>query len=435
MAKWNQVRGRLKKNLSANFQEYCEKTTIHGVRYIGEGHLFKRIVWLVVCCFLFVISGKQIYEIVLKWKQSPLVISQDQKLSSIEDIDFPAVTICHQTLPNKTTLNFNMEYSIQNCRGIIGRFWPCFYQFRRILLEDGLCYTFNLHSRKRIFRSNVYYPLDYNVTSKYCDKRCYNPNNRTFNVKDRLDGLIFNLQYNDEYAHTICDPKPKIYIHNPHDLPWDDAIELKMGEFKRTKFLITPVVIKTDDSLKYALTPEERGCYFPDERYLRFFRRYSWKNCEFECLTNGTIKEWNCTAYWMPQSKKIKPCSLHNYVWGWVDSSKKYKCNCLPDCNSVKYHVKKTGVDNIKEVYDRKIYRSYLYEFSDEVMDVEVSFEDSNFLAMRRHLSYSFADFLSQIGGILGCFLGISIFSLIELVYFCTVQMFRQPKAPMSPEK
>ncbi|XP_063708889.1 pickpocket protein 11-like [Culicoides brevitarsis] len=360
MAKWNRLKGRLKKNLKANFREYCEKTTIHGIRYVAEGNIFKRIVWLFICCFLIVISGKQIYEIVLKWKHNSLVVSHDKQFSSIEDIDFPAVTICYQTLPQNTEFNFTELY-------------------------------------ETVIK------------------------NETFEFSNEKE-LIFDIQYYDEY----CDSEPKIYIHNPNDIPWDDAIEFKMGEFQQTKLSISPVVYKTDDSLKYDYTPEDRGCYFPDEHYLRFFQVYSQKNCELECWTNATIENLNCTTYWMPYTDGIRPCEMVNYFSNDLLNrlKKNFYCNCLPNCNSTKYDVKKMGSNIIRD--NIKFYNS---------MNIEIFFQDSMFMAMRRHLSYSFADFLSQIGGILGCFLGISIFSLIELVYFCTVQMFRQPKAPKSHEK
>lgn len=45
-----------------------------------------RIAWLVVCLLLLLFCGTQIYEIVLKWKQSPLIFSLDEKYSPIEEV-------------------------------------------------------------------------------------------------------------------------------------------------------------------------------------------------------------------------------------------------------------------------------------------------------------------------------------------------------------
>lgn len=72
--------------ISENFHEYCENTTIHGVRYVGKGSAFKRIAWLVICVSLLLFCGSQIYEIILKWRQSPLVFTLDKRYSPIEEV-------------------------------------------------------------------------------------------------------------------------------------------------------------------------------------------------------------------------------------------------------------------------------------------------------------------------------------------------------------
>ena len=54
---------------------------------------------------------------------------------------------------------------------------------------------------------------------------------------------------------------------------------------------------------------------------------------------------------------------------------------------------------------------------------VSILFKDDDFLYTQRSEIHGWADFIANTGGILGLFLGISILSIVEIIYFIT---FRQ---------
>lgn len=90
-----------------------------------------------------------------------------------------------------------------------------------------------------------------------------------------------------------------IAFHSPDQFPRipSDFITIP---FNQVAFIsIKPNMITTSDGLRSYL-PQERGCLFKAERQLRYFRSYSQRNCEIECLTNYTKKECGCTQFWMP---------------------------------------------------------------------------------------------------------------------------------------
>jgi len=52
-----------------------------------------------------------------------------------------------------------------------------------------------------------------------------------------------------------------------------------------------------------------------------------------------------------------------------------------------------------------------------------IYFKEDHFLTSHRKEFYGNIDFLADCGGLLGLFLGVSVISLLEIVYFCTVRL------------
>lgn len=53
-------------------------------------------------------------------------------------------------------------------------------------------------------------------------------------------------------------------------------------------------------------TPFERGCYYPNEKPLKFFKVYTERNCETECRANKTLELCGCVAYYDPSEYKLQ---------------------------------------------------------------------------------------------------------------------------------
>jgi amiloride-sensitive sodium channel len=47
-------------------------------------------------------------------------------------------------------------------------------------------------------------------------------------------------------------------------------------------------------------------------------------------------------------------------------------------------------------------------------------------MTILRSERYGFIDFISSCGGLMGLFLGVSIFSVFEMAYFCVCQLFHR---------
>lgn len=60
-----------------------------------------------------------------------------------------------------------------------------------------------------------------------------------------------------------------------------------------------------------------------------------------------------------------------------------------------------------------------------EVARLSISFKERQFITSRRselHV-YSETDFLANCGGLLGLFMGVSLLSIVEFIYYCTLRL------------
>lgn len=66
----------------------------------------------------------------------------------------------------------------------------------------------------------------------------------------------------------------------------------------------------------------------------------------------------------------------------------------------------------------------YFSDSSDELARVIIFFRDTQFITSKRSELYGQTDFLANAGGLLGLFMGVSILSLVEVLYFFTLRVY-----------
>jgi hypothetical protein len=59
----------------------------------------------------------------------------------------------------------------------------------------------------------------------------------------------------------------------------------------------------------------------------------------------------------------------------------------------------------------------FLYS-STAVNEISIRFKEAQIMTIKRYELYGFLDFISNCGGLMGLFMGISILSIIELLYY-----------------
>lgn len=80
----------------------------------------------------------------------------------------------------------------------------------------------------------------------------------------------------------------------------------------------------SEDVKKYSV--EKRGCYMVNDRPLRYFKMYTQRNCQLECLTNITLHVCGCVNFYMPSTSRYDrsiTCILSQsaFIWKWFASA------------------------------------------------------------------------------------------------------------------
>ncbi|XP_062555533.1 pickpocket protein 28-like [Armigeres subalbatus] len=490
--------------------EFCDVTPIHGCKhFLGSNNLpIERLWWIFVFVVSFYYCIHLVYTIYEEWQRDPIIVSFEQKTSSIYSIPFPAVTICPETKVKTSVLNMSQtfelvrknklnetideervrrlllllqlcDYNIYdkhetpfyfddvlielrrmsipafemfNTCGWKGQGVTCLDIFRTTLTEKGFCYTFNTVANNDLLRKSEIDPR-YNLNSEtrssdweldkgFQESIGVNSFPRRTATGGYLNSLLATLIANKSDLDYLCGDSFqgfKVMLHMPDEFPLVSHQYFRVPLDQELIVTVTPVVMGTDDRVRH-YQPDKRQCYYTHERYLRFFKIYNKVNCETECLTNYTFNLCGCVQFWMPHPKGSPVCSLHDspcYQSAVSHISKmsarnKAKvnddlpaasCNCLPTCNYVEY---RTQVSQAKWNWQNGEYFNYM-ERKPMTSGVHQSkmviyFREADFIPLVRKEKSSISGMIANCGGLMGLFMGVSILSLVELIYYCTLR-------------
>lgn len=201
-----------------------------------------------------------------------------------------------------------------------------------------------------------------------------------------------------------------------------------------SKVVITPKISDASNMIR-KVPLLQRQCIFASEANLSYFNTYSRKNCEMECVSLLVEKTCGCVLYFMPRNfngssicnRKKSQC--YEKVLYDIDHSgnSEFSCSCLPACFEFNYNkemsVAKLGHGSFQT--QEEIFVDNGAEFvSNNIAVVHIFFVDNAFRSYTKGELIGFTDFLSGCGGLLGLFMGFSVISLIEIIYFLSLRPF-----------
>ncbi|XP_060864321.1 pickpocket protein 19-like [Metopolophium dirhodum] len=185
------------------------------------------------------------------------------------------------------------------------------------------------------------------------------------------------------------------------------------------------------------LSPKQRNCYFGDESPTGMGTNYYLRrNCRMACYMFHMVNECGCYLEamfgLMKKNDSLRPCNaedllclsknnqhFNNYI-PFVQTSfftkdkPGLKCECMPDCVHQMY---------IPELTIAEQTVSSMENSSSSIL-IDLHFKQSACILYRSDLILGWLDLLVSFGGCAGLFLGGSLLSFIELIYFLTWRVY-----------
>ncbi|GBP43273.1 Pickpocket protein 28 [Eumeta japonica] len=94
------------------FKEFNANSTLHGLKYFTENDisLIERLFWIVTFVLSLGLCCSLIYNVWMKWQESPVIVSFSEKMIPVWQVPFPAFTICPRTKTQNFVYNFTENY-------------------------------------------------------------------------------------------------------------------------------------------------------------------------------------------------------------------------------------------------------------------------------------------------------------------------------------
>ncbi|XP_052864392.1 sodium channel protein Nach-like [Anopheles cruzii] len=320
---------------------------------------------------------------------------------------------------------------IERCRWK-GTQWRCDHLFQPVNTTEGQCCSFNYYGP----RKDTDYARKTTVSVPKKPRRVMASGFQT--------GLTVLLQPSvDEYFATDVGTYGfKLMMHSANDFPDLDA-EIKMVLAGTESFVtINPsATYATDDAMK--LKPSLRNCYGRHEQRLGgMMNRSSYVNCMVECRSAMIYARCGCLPYNLLNNGSRKNCEVRDtecvvrarelYLHavpaiGASVGPVTYEpvappCGCLPACTKMQYPA---------EIITGPLNRRYSFNAMSFFKDIELKnqslvhiyFADLTAIHYRMDIPQDSLGTLASVGGLLGLFLGFSIITGFEMIYFFTIRL------------
>ena len=431
---------RLFKKDSTNFMKYIESTTAHGVVRIFTGKsITRRLFWLVI---VLVAAGGCLYNI--SDRISFLVsapTSTTISLSRRNNVAFPAVTVCNlnrfrlDALQERNLSGFIRSAFVLNeledCEAALDNFTlsgaidipavevdyeeltndtrtvledfivDCYFagrkcnvteMFEPVFTSLGICYTFNSGRMKELAVASG---------------------------TGQRQGLTLFVNVDQFRYSSPIDAGVKIAIHPQSEppLPDDQGIGIPTG---RNAFIsIRERRIEDKTGRNCNSKGETSGLNFLQREYTT----YSESACLVDCMQTNIADNCDCVAahsFYSPDASEytsLHKCTLEDICCVMNELLLPSNCTCSAACSAITYE------SSVSYSYFPAEYLSQLlghrFNFSPTIFPTNflvanVYFETLNVQSETTSFAYSFIALLSDIGGQLGLFLGVSVISIME---------------------
>uniref|UniRef100_A0A1I8M9E3 Amiloride-sensitive sodium channel n=1 Tax=Musca domestica TaxID=7370 RepID=A0A1I8M9E3_MUSDO len=452
------------------WQQYCEKSTIHGVRYIYDPSLrsIERLIWsalVITCVTLTCIAYGMLAE---RYSAQKLQTVVENSQYPVYQIPFPAVGVCPNNHINwnrfeaakATFLPPNADHNVVEVfTSFVGSMeslafgqFDSFAEMDDVNLEllDGIDITnltqfMTIRCEDIFVKGNCYWrrvPFDccsMFVVEKTEHGYCFVFNSILSKASQQLkekhgakfypfhnskagqgSGLGFQIKMDNSMKRneSKLDDTITILIKRPEKLS-NNGYTISAGT--ETYVIIRPEITESSKDIR-PLKKEQRNCFFEDENALQSYnvspvveRDLILNNCVNVCHEEHLRKYCNCT---LPQfflntdASDIFSYDKRLEEDAYFSSAKPgMTCSCLIPCNIIEYYTSLTTLPLTAPTNSTE----------EQYYKVDVHYQSEVVIKYRTSLEFTSIDLIANFGGIFGLCLGASMVSAVELLYYLTV--------------
>ncbi|KAH8272146.1 hypothetical protein KR018_003547 [Drosophila ironensis] len=458
---------------------FGKRTTIHGLdRLLSSGvSRWERFVWL--CTFVTAFLGAVYVCLILsaRYNEAHFQTVVDSTRFPVYRIPFPVITICNRNRLNWNRLsqakamfmkNVTDDTQLSLFESIIGCFDEVFFghfqPFERLRnqpteLLNYINFTqvvdFMTWRCDELLTECLWRNYVYNCCDIFSKRRSKNGLCWAFNSLETEEGRRMQLidplwPWRTGSAGPMSALSVRVLIQAAKHIPGrqnEKGIDVMVTEpfvwhshpfnipaNTETTLEIEPIIYFYDNDTR-GVRSDQRQCVFDDERNSEDFRSlqgyvYMIENCQSECHQEYLVRYCNCTMdllfppgqYRSCQAKDFLCLAEHNdelrysHQPGEVafvhNNFKGMVCKCFRNCFSLNY------VNDVRPAFlPPNIYGNISF------VDLDVHYRFETIMVYRTSLVFGWVDLMVSFGGIAGLFLGCSLISGMELIYFLCIEV------------
>ncbi|XP_075155899.1 sodium channel protein Nach-like [Haematobia irritans] len=440
-----------RRSLIFQTKEFFDNSTLHGVRYIAETGrpIGEKFLWFCLTAIGAVTALVIISSLWEKFQTNPTITGLDTDFHN-QNVVFPTTVVCPKIAydGNKTndiTLNKLANYDPSAADQI-----KPFLQFLTSLSMEtsGQLYRFASSIQMNGVKEKSLRQWAFSVVSKCedilnkCKYRdevincceafhpiytehgyCYAFNSRFKSTEDAdiKSGPPYDLYETDKKWALFFVPRRsvKIFIFSNEEyfgqdfnpqIEWSDNEIIEIRISKKNTYT-------TDDARQLSIG--QRKCIFHDEVKLQYFpEEYTFSSCMKECRMNRAIKLCKCMPSVYKPVANIPMCTLDQ-----MECLGKYQTNItnIRECMHCELSCSKTvyNIEKLSKIVERS---DAMSGDRSENLGVLVEFLTWPIIRYKREVLFGWVDLLVSFGGIASLFLGFSLLSGVEIIYYFTLR-------------
>ena len=230
--------------------------------------------------------------------------------------------------------------------------------FTTIPTDSGLCCAFNYDLNLKNpcnNNNNEYSCLVEDLVGSY-----YQEEGRKKASVGKKKGLQLVIDHNSNLVSlgTLFDEGIRMYIGQTSEFPQLDVKSFDISLGKKNHYDLSQAHIYSTAELR-KLQPDQRQCFFGNEKQLNYFSTYTQSSCFLECKLQHAKSVHNCVPWYLPRTADTALCDpwegrevretmdrVGREVRETMDKTLDDQCvHCLPDCEKTLYKVTTTTIN------------------------------------------------------------------------------------------